>query len=101
MKTKILEVQNYFKAKLLAGDSNVKDVTNERVTLAIDDDFEFRIFVYPMGSSVQLFVHGFIEISLTEDEKEVIILQLLTIVMEAEKAEKLARFNELQKELGL
>lgn len=45
MKKKIKEVQDYFKAKLLAGKFKVANITEFGLTLSVDNEYEFQMWI--------------------------------------------------------
>jgi len=102
MKNKIKEVQDYFKAKILAGDFEVKKVSNHVSCIVVDGEFEFSIWAYfsfgQWSSDNCMYLGEFSE----EEQKKG--LELFRKVIEEDrlkklKSEKLKQFNEMKKEL--
>lgn len=102
MKNKIKEVQDYFKAKILAGDFEVKKVTTRITNIVVDGEFNFAIWAYysfEQWSYDNCMYLG--EFSKEEQEKG---LELFRKVIEKDRlkklqSEKLKQFNEMKKEL--
>jgi len=102
MKEKIKEVQEYFKAKIMAGDYVVTDVKKDKITLTIDGKYEFPFCIWALTlTSVMIQSNAFMTIGLTKEEKEELSSRFINVLKDAEKAEKLAQLEKLQKELGL
>jgi hypothetical protein len=75
MKDRIIEVQKYFKAKLLTGDFKVKSIEQYVICLTIDDEFEFSFWIGNLSikGSFQSYFGGdinFMSIPFTQKESE-------------------------------
>jgi hypothetical protein len=101
MKEKIKEVQEYFKAKLLAGDYVVTEVTSDRVKLLIDGlyKFDYLFFIYSSIPTSMSNMNSIMDIEFTEEEKNYMIGCFKQQLEDAKKSEKLIEFQKLKKEL--
>jgi hypothetical protein len=102
MKNKIKEVQDYFKAKILAGDFEVKKVSNHVSCIVVDGEFEFSIWAYI--SFGQWSVDNCMYLGEFTEEEQKKGLDIFKKIIEGDrlkklKSEKLKQFNEMKKEL--
>ena len=96
MKTKIKEVQDYFKSKLIAGDFEILEICYHTIKVSVENEYEFSIWIanWANPSHCELYKSepNFIVIPFTEDEKSI-----LHDVIEPYRAEYLR--SELKKEI--
>lgn len=89
MKEKIIEVQNYFVEQIENGDFEVVKVTENTVTILVDE-YEFQFLI---GSTYVLFCSGIIKIETVPTD----LIQ--SIHKKHEREIKLAQIEKLQSEI--
>lgn len=106
METKIKEVQDYFKSKLIDGDFDVKEVTEYTISVKIyGQKFHVWIGNFHNHESINLYdgYYNFIMFDLTDEEKLKLQTILKKVVVKFKKellaAEKERRIKELEEEL--
>ena len=74
MKTKIKEIQDYFKQKLLNSEFDVKIISEHYIELTIDKLYDFTIWTANLGIqySCRQYKYGFnfLELNLSQENKE-------------------------------
>lgn len=109
MKEKIIEVENYFKSKLLSNDFEIKEIKECTLSLSIDNKYIFTIWIgnFDLDNYIELYEGGFNYISLKFNLKEKVKLKsvIKKPVNEWRRnvllREKRKEFNRLKKELSL
>ena|SRR5690554_1032178 len=74
MKTKIKEVQNYFKSAILEGRYEVKDTSQYYITVMIDEDFSFKLWTANEAYGFKIYFSGegsFMNVQFNEEEKKI------------------------------
>lgn len=105
MKTKIKEVQNYFKSAILEGRYEVKEFFRHySVKVLIDGEYNFNLWVCNGEQSFRVSgspTHSFMEVELNEDEKKAGYAMIMSKTADRAKrlAELKAKQDELDKEL--
>jgi hypothetical protein len=104
MENKIIEVQEYFKIKLLDGDFKIDSVGEFTATVIVDEKFEFSLWVgnKDIEGSVRIY-HGsnmnFIHLDFSVAESEKIKKILLEDIKKGELKSKQKQLEKLQKEI--
>lgn len=109
---KLIEVADYFKAKLIAGDYEIIKVKANYVTIKIDDKYEFEVWIYGDMEKDFDFYFGLFSESVmsprmtiqTPEERlegwKNLKVKMDQFVDETGHKAKVEKFNELKKELG-
>lgn len=106
MEKKIKEIQNYFMAKLLAGDFRVIKVKEHTLDLIVDEKYSFTIWVAntPISRKLYEYTTQFISLSFTQKQSTKLnsVLRPFTDKYKEEVllAGKRAQLEQLKKELG-
>jgi hypothetical protein len=104
MENKIIEVQEYFKTKLLDSDFKIVNVGRWTATVIVDEKFEFSLWVgnRDIKGSVRIY-HGsnmnFMHLDFSVAESEKIKKILLEDIKRGELERKQLELEELQKEI--
>lgn len=73
METKINEVQQYFKDKLLAGDFKIQEISEYVLRISIDDEYVFNLWIGNMDIADNMkcydVYYNFMHLSFTEEER--------------------------------
>ena len=102
LKKKIKEVNNYFVAKILAGDFEVNKVQDDKffIKITIDGEFSFNMWMY-CGMDMLTTHSGIITLYFTKEEKALIYSLLIDEYKNVEKSIKRAEFEKLKAELEI
>ncbi len=108
MKTKIKEVQNYFKRKMLSGEFVIADVEEYSIDLLIDDEYKFIIWIGNVNIPETRKLHSgrlsFIAIELSDDEaiklNEILLPAINKFRKQTLLEQKRREFERLQNELN-
>lgn len=109
MKTKIQEVQDYFKAKILSNDFEIVSLSEYIVELLVDSEYYFYIWAgnlnYPESTKPYNGKQGFIDLPFTDEEAEVLHVILIPSMSKYRKetllAKKIEEVELLRKELSV
>ena len=71
MKTKIKEVQNYFKSAILEGRYEVKDANTRYITVLIDGEYEFKLWLANEEWGFSFYDAPFMSFKFTDEEKAI------------------------------
>lgn len=99
MKTKIKEVQDYFRNKLRAGEFRITCRGSHSIDLKIDEEYEFTLWTFNRISRLEIWKmqYNFIHFDLSEDDKQEIWQHLEVDKNKNEAIKK--QINELKKQL--
>lgn len=108
MKTKIKEVQDYFKGKMLSGEFTIIGVEEYTIELLIDDEYKFIIWIGNVDIATSRKPYSgklsFMDIGLTDDEAIKLNDLLLPAINKFRKEtlleQKWKEFERLQNELS-
>lgn len=107
MKTKIKQVQDYLKNKLLSGEFEVEEIEEYRLCLIIDNEYKFTIWVGNPNipdSRSQCEGSNFMMLDLSHKDRIMLHVKTKKIVSDYRKnillASKRKELKRLQKELG-
>jgi hypothetical protein len=109
IKEKLLEVQQYFKQKILNGEFEIKKITEYWMTILVDGEFQFTLWIgnwdAPQTRKLYESQPNAIYFDFTKEESiklhEVIAADVCNYRKNELLAEKIKEVENLKKELGL
>ena len=108
MKTKIKEVQDYFKNKMLSSEFTITSVEEYTIELLIDNEYKFIIWIGNVDIATSRKTYSgklsFMDIGLTDDEaiklNDILLPAINKFRKETLLEQKRKEFERLQNELG-
>lgn len=103
MKTKIKEVQDYFKGKIMSCEYEF-EVLDYYIKLTIDGEYVFHLWSGNLEQGViklsDVNKHSFMLFEFSEEEKDILIKRFINATKENNRRLKLEQFNKLKLELN-
>ena len=104
METKIQEVQEYFKNKIINGQFELTKTDQFTATILIDEKYIFNIWIPNGGNHIRIYSSdyeyiSFMDIKFSKEEKELVWDHFKGISEKIKLEEKKQQFEQLKKEL--